>query len=62
MTEARSMVDNLSRDAESKRELLQEKQREAEEALQAITASMERAADHKQELETIQNQLSLEEV
>ena len=60
--EASSRVDALSREAERQRQLLAEKRREAELALSAITESMSRANESRNEMGNLQRRLGDEEL
>ncbi|GMH35100.1 hypothetical protein BSKO_02968 [Bryopsis sp. KO-2023] len=62
LAEASATVDVLSQEASSQRVLLGQKQEEAEDALQRITASMAQAADRRREVEDLQKKLSIEEI
>ena len=56
LNEATMLVDELKAKAATQRNLLAQKQREADEALQQITASMQSASEQKSEMELIKQQ------
>ena len=62
LAEAASTVDQLSKEAQQQRVLLQRKQTEAEQALQGITAAMAQASAHRQEVSVLQQQLGSDQV
>ena len=62
LNEATSLVDELKRKADVQKNLLSEKQAEADEALQQITISMRSASEQKNEMELVKQQQSEERV
>ena len=62
LNEATSLVDELKAKAAAQRNLLAEKQAEADEALQQITASMQSASEQKNEMEIIRQKQAEERV
>ena len=62
LKEAEKLVDDLRVDAEGKKKLLAVKQKEADDALKKITEAMTKAAERRQEVETLQKNLEKENV
>lgn len=61
LQEAGAMVDTLSKEASEKKELVIQKQKEADEGLERITESMQQASERRTETETLQKVLAVEE-
>ena len=61
LNEAKELVDKLTRELGVDKQALAQKQKEADEALKSITLAMEKAAERKQETETLQQNLQSEE-
>lgn len=59
---AEQELDALSEETQTKRALLEQKQREAEESLNKITSLMSLAADRKRKVQNLTQKLQTEEV
>lgn len=62
LNEATALVDELKSKADVQKNLLSEKQAEADEALQQITSSMQNASEQKNEMEIVKQQQSEERI
>ncbi|RDD40688.1 Cytoplasmic dynein 2 heavy chain 1 [Trichoplax sp. H2] len=60
LNEAKSLVDDLKKDAAKQSTLLAEKQADADQALQEISTSMQRASDQRNEMEILKQKLAEE--
>ena len=62
LQDAENQVQELKKTAEKQKQLLAHKQKEADEALKQITKAMEKAAERRQEMESLQNKLQEDNV